>query len=82
MRRRNLAIVAVSLCICILLGFFVQQGGLSTLATALNVATTKVADLTDKKNVNATLGTEDNPFTILEIVPTREESEIGYLIPG
>jgi hypothetical protein len=82
MRRRNLAIVAVSLCICILLGFFVQQGGLSTLATALNVATTKVADLTEKKNVNATLGTEDNPFTILEIVPSREESEIGYLIPG
>lgn len=35
-----------------------------------------------KKDRTATIGTADNPFTILEVVPTRGMATIGYLIPG
>lgn len=34
------------------------------------------------KNTDADIGTEENPFTILEIVPNQSMAMIGYLIPG
>ena len=34
------------------------------------------------KNTDADIGTEENPFTILEIVPNPGMAMIGYLIPG
>lgn len=34
------------------------------------------------KNMDADIGTEENPFTILEIVPNPGMAMIGYLIPG
>lgn len=34
------------------------------------------------KNAGAELGTGENPFTILEIVPNKSMGMIGYLIPG
>ena len=35
-----------------------------------------------KKDVNAPLGTKENIFTVLEIVPNESMAQIGYLIPG
>lgn len=35
-----------------------------------------------KKDVNAPLGTKDNVFTVVEIVPCESMAQIGYLIPG
>lgn len=37
-----------------------------------------------EKNAEASLGSEDNPFVILEIIPEEKEgmAEAGYLVPG
>ena len=32
------------------------------------------------KNLNAELGTDENPYTILEIVPDTDSATVGYLI--
>ncbi len=34
------------------------------------------------KNADAPIGTAENPFTVLEIVPNENMAAVGYLIPG
>lgn len=74
-------IISIALCICMFLGMVWNSGGLEALATSLNLSTNKVTDL-QPKDLNAELGTQANPFTILEIVPEYSHAQIGYMIPG
>ena len=53
---------------------------LSSKATEENKSQT--ADTYQSKDENSVLGSQNNPFTILEIVPNKSLAEIGYLIPG
>ncbi|MDD6208038.1 MAG: DUF5057 domain-containing protein [Clostridiales bacterium] len=39
-------------------------------------------EITVDKNMDNRVGTEDNPYLIVEIVPNLSCAEIGYLIPG
>lgn len=77
MSRRNVKIIAVVLGIC-LLGGLIYQG---SRYLAYNFGTVNPVELRPKDQ-NAELGTPENPFTVLEIVPSREEAQIGYFIPG
>lgn len=69
-------------CLCVLL--FAAGIGLS--AKSYTVSAEGGADglgiFYIPKNPEAELGTERNPFTILEIVPNRSMGMIGYMIPG
>ncbi len=42
----------------------------------------KFPSYTKKADTSAKLGTEDNPYTILEIVPDTDSALVGYLIDG
>lgn len=84
MKRIAKRIISTMLCLCMLAGMIAECGGVSALAQ-----TVKNWDKTDttgstlaNKNLNAELGTEENPFTILEIVPTLDQAQIGFFIPG
>ncbi|MCM1105876.1 MAG: DUF5057 domain-containing protein [Blautia sp.] len=82
MKRRNIKIISIVLCICLLGGLLYQSGAFEALGTALNIGTTQPSELKPKTDKNAELGTEGNPFTVLEIVPSHEEAQFGYFIPG
>lgn len=73
--------VSIVLCICMLAGMIFTGGGLEALADSMNIGTTDAVDL-NPKNLSAELGTAENPFTILEIVPEYSHAQIGYMIPG
>lgn len=77
MSRRNVKIIAVVLGIC-LLGGLIYQG---SRYLAHNFGTVNPVDLRPKDQ-SAELGTPENPFTVLEIVPSRIEAQFGYFIPG
>lgn len=75
-------IVSILMCVCILLGMIVQGGGFELFALSLNRAIIGTTETQYKNNASAELGTEDNPLTILEIVPVHNAAQIGYFIPG
>lgn len=75
-------IISMLVCVGILLGLIAQSGGVSALATSLNNGTIKGNGIVYKLNPQAELGTEDNPFVVLEIVPTLDQAQFGYFIPG
>ena len=85
MKSRTKKITAIVVCICVLLGFVIQGGGIRALATALNQAIrgSEIENTSNyyKTNIKARLGTEENPFIILEIVPTEDQALWGYYIP-
>ncbi|MGN0485208.1 MAG: DUF5057 domain-containing protein [Lachnospiraceae bacterium] len=59
------------------------KGKTKTYATAGNQVVTDLAQYTEKTSRDPDdLGSEENPFTILEIVPATYMGEIGYMIPG
>ena len=76
-RKKVTIITSVVLGIC-LLGGLIYQG---TRYRASNFSTVHAADIRPK-NLSEELGTAENPFTVLEIVPSHEEAQIGYFIPG
>lgn len=78
MSRKKLTIIAAVIFVCLLAGGLIYQG---RRYMASNTGTVKAADLRPKDE-NEELGTPENPFTVLEIVPSREEAQIGYFIPG
>lgn len=82
MKQFQKRIISMLVCVGILLGLIAQSGGVSALATSLNIGTTKATDLKAKTDPSAEWGTDANPFTVLEIVPSHEEAQIGYFIPG
>lgn len=78
-------IIAVVLSICVLFTALVPGGGIRALATALNQAI-RGSDIQNtsqyyKTNIKAKLGSEDNPFIVLEIVPTEDQALWGYYFP-
>ena len=85
MKSRTKKITAIAVCICVLLGFVIQGGGIRALATALNQAIrgSEIENTSNyyKTNIKARLGSEENPFIILEIVPTEDQALWGYYIP-
>ena len=81
MNSKKKRIIAVVLCLCMFAGIVIEGGGFSALAGALNKWTTKQEDLSEKKQ-EADLGSAENPFTVLEIVPTLDQAQFGYFIPG
>ena len=81
MNSKKKRIIAVVLCLCMFAGIVTEGGGFSALAGALNKWTTKQEDLSEKKQ-EADLGSAENPFTVLEIVPTLDQAQFGYFIPG
>ena len=84
MKRIAKRIISTMLCLCMLAGMIAECGGVSALAqTVKNWDKTDTTGSTPaNKNLNAELGTEENPFTILEIVPTLDQAQIGFFIPG
>ena len=84
MKRIAKRIISTMLCLCMLAGMIAECGGVSALAqTVKNWDKTDITGSTpENKNLNAELGTEENPFTILEIVPEYCHAQIGYMIPG
>lgn len=65
--------------------------GILTTIVALGIAVTKVVGVDGEpqetityttKNTDQEIGTEANPYTVLEIVPDASMATIGYLIPG
>lgn len=81
MNSKKKRIIAAVLCLCMFAGIVTEGGGFSALAGALNKWTTKQEDLSEKKQ-EADLGSAENPFTVLEIVPTLDQAQFGYFIPG
>ena len=84
MKSKTKKITALVLCLCVLFGFLVPGGGIRALATALNRAVRgdEVTSSTYlKSDPNARLGSEGNPFLLLEIVPTEDQAIWGYYIP-
>lgn len=75
-------IVSIALCICMLAGMICTGGGFEALADSMNGESTISKQNSLKTNENAVLGTEENPLIVLEIVPSYEESQIGYFFPG
>jgi hypothetical protein len=84
MKKRILSVVLVTA--LMLSAFFniASTSGLSeVLADLKNYATSDAADSSVlSKDRTLSLGSEENPFTILEIVPNKSMATIGYLIPG
>lgn len=66
--------VAVAAVIVMLAGFFQIN--------ANNAAAGTTISYMPKTDKTAELGTTENPFTILEIVPNKSMGMIGYMIPG
>ena len=76
-------IVSIALCICMFIGMTWNGGGLEALATSIRGARAVTDELMNPKtNTSAPLGSEENPFTVLEIVPTLDQAQFGYFIPG
>lgn len=75
-------IISIALCICMFLGMVWNSGGLEALATSLNLATSDPAKVIHKADPQAAIGTAANPFMVLEIVPTLDQAQFGYFIPG
>lgn len=72
---RKTVVVLSLLAVLTLAGMF--KGG------ALGEGTTASETITYKaKDVSAPIGTEANPFTVLEIVPSEQMAAMGYLISG
>lgn len=71
--------VAVALCgllVLVAAGFYRGRvSGATTYGVPEKIAYTK-------KNSEAELGTGENPFTVLEIVPDESMATVGYMIPG
>lgn len=84
MKSRTKKITAIAVCICVLLGFVIQGGGIRALATALNQAIrgSEIENTSNyyKTNIKARLGSEENPLIILEIVPTEDQALWGYYL--
>lgn len=75
-------IVSIALCICMFIGMVWTGGGLAALATSMNIGTSDPSKVIHKTNPQAELGTSSNPFLVLEIVPTLDQAQFGYFIPG
>lgn len=82
MKKHTKKIISIALCICMFLGMVWNSGGLEALATSLNLATSDPAKVVHKADPQAAIGTAANPFMVLEIVPTLDQAQFGYFIPG
>lgn len=76
--RKKTIIMAASMFVCVLLGALVYCGTRYWAEEPLSDNRT----VQWKKDETKMFGTEENPFLILEIVPDKIESQIGYFIPG
>lgn len=79
MKRRLSGILCVILAVSLYFGSVVSD--VQAMSVANNTSPETKGSYT-QKNEDALLGTAENPFTILEIVPNRSLARIGYLIPG
>lgn len=76
---------ALSGVLCVILAVSLYLGSVVSDVQAMCVANNTSPETKGTytaKNEDAELGTKENPFTILEIVPDRSLARIGYLIPG
>lgn len=76
---------ALSGVLCVILAVSLYLGSVVSDVQAMSVANNTSPETKGNytaKNEDAELGTKENPFTILEIVPDRSLARIGYLIPG
>lgn len=85
MNKKKIRIISIVLTVCILSGvvykFFLPENTLAT--SGKNEAISgDVAKSTYKSNPNAARGSEENPFIVLEVVPTLDQAQFGYFIPG
>lgn len=85
MRKFTKRLISAALCLCMVVGLIMQGGGIQSFATSLNeylLGKEYQTGTTYKSNWKAQLGTEENPFVVLEIVPDLESAQFGYFIPG
>ncbi|MDY5103070.1 MAG: DUF5057 domain-containing protein [Agathobacter sp.] len=80
MKRITKRIISTMLCLCMLAGMIFTSGGVQALAESMNIGTALPEKI--KPKTDAKLGTEENPFTVLEIVPSYELAQFGYFIAG
>lgn len=86
-------ILSIGLCICMLMGMIVVGDG-SGDRTYADTAAPKVTagnqafigsyptENLKTSNDPYDIGTVENPFVVLEVVPTLEQAQFGYFIPG
>ncbi|MCR4610320.1 MAG: DUF5057 domain-containing protein, partial [Lachnospiraceae bacterium] len=74
---RKITIIVVAVVIAVLVGIIGITAFISTRAFEGN----NIAAF-DRKDASKTLGTKENPYTILEIVPNLDSATVGYLIKG
>lgn len=86
-------ILSIGLCICMLMGMIVVGDG-SGDRTYADTAASKVTagnqafigsyptENLKTSNDPDDIGTAENPFVVLEVVPTLEQAQFGYFIPG
>lgn len=85
MKKHAKCLVSLVLCLAVIAGVWVGHSMMrvdAQIANNLNPKDKKQTETYMKKNSLAQIGTKENPFTIVEIVPNRSLARLGYLIPG
>lgn len=85
MKKHVKCLVSLVLCLAVIAGVWVGHSMMrvdAQIANNLNPKDKKQTETYVKKNSSAQIGTKENPFTIVEIIPNRSMARMGYLIPG
>lgn len=85
MKKHTKIFAAVGLCVLLVAGAWIANGAMRVQAQIANNLNPQDKSQTEqylKKDSSAQIGTKENPFTIVEIVPNRSMARMGYLIPG
>lgn len=80
-KKRILSGLLVAAILITTIGIGLGTDQLTVSATKNNASSIAIADAMPK-DTSAILGSDENPLTILEIVPNKTMAKIGYLIPG
>lgn len=75
---KKVRILAPAAAILLIIGIVIARHNLKSTAEQPSLPPTIALE----KDMDLPLGSESNPFTILEIVPCENQAEMGYLIPG
>lgn len=85
MKKYVKCLVSLVLCLAVIVGVWVGHSIMRVDAQIANNLNPKDKTQTQtyiEKNSSAKIGTKENPFTIVEIIPNRSMARMGYLIPG
>ena len=85
MKKHTKIFATVGLCVLLVAGAWIANGAMRVQAQIANNLNPQDKSQTEKylkKDSSAQIGTKENPFTIVEIVPNRSMARMGYLIPG